>query len=510
MGKGIFSRRVVAFACAASILTLGMTATSQADLARLKADPDPENGGRIIDAKGREVILRGVNVNSLGHYWKGTSKSPVLPLEREDPARIAAIGWNMVRLIVSWSRVQPEPGRINHSYLDRVERWIDRFEAKGIYTIIDFHQDAWGPSLAAAEGETCTPPAQPGFGWDGAPGWATFDDGEPRCFTGAREVNPAVRAAWISFFNDRPASDGVGIQTHYVRMLRAVARRFAQERAVAGIDVMNEPNALGAPENQALGTFYDRALRAIRAGEKAGGGAPHLVFFEPSVIWSLVGSGAPGPFDYDRNVVYSPHLYGGSIGGTGPPSRDSFVTARSEAAAFGGAPVLTGEWGGDPLRATGTGNDYFGQHLDLQDEFGIGSALWTWKQSCGDPHAATHDPDTAPPLPPWSVYRMDCEGSSNRIVGQYGKLVGSLRRAYVRRAPGRLESMNYDSDTGLLLASGRGARRGSGPLEVYLPKTRVRLIPRGMVRFRSRKTGKGLVVWFTPTDRRWELRARVG
>ena len=505
MGKGSFML----------VLLVGLTiafgsATSAASLPRLKADPDTARGGRIVDTKGREVILRGVNVNSLGQYWQGTSKPPTLPLEKKDPARIAAIGWNLVRLIVSWSRVEPRPGVINTAYLDRVARWTGLMEEEGIYVMLDFHQDAWGPTLAAPDGQVCTPPAQPAFGWDGAPGWATLDDGQPRCFTSNREINPAVRAAWTNFFDDKPASDGVGIQTHYVRMLKRVAKRFAKDPGVAGIDIMNEPNAFGPVQTEQLGRFYGRSLKSIRAGEKAGGGFRHLVFFEPGVLWSLLGSGAPGPFNFDSNVDYSPHLYGGSIGATGPPSRESFENARAEAAGFGGAPVLTGEWGGDPLRADGTGEDYFSQHLDLQDEFRIGSVLWTWKQSCGDPHAATHDPDTAPPLPPWSVYRMDCEGNSNRIAGQYGKLVRSLRRAYVRRAPGRLASMSFDPDTGRLRASGKGARRTDGPLEVYLPLTRARLTLKGLNRVHAKKVGPGMVVWLAPKGGPWELRAKVG
>lgn len=509
MGKGICMRLAASFAFTIAGF-LCLAGPSGADLPRLKAEPDLVNGGRIVDVKGREVILRGVNVNSLGHYWQGTAKPPTLPLEAEDPKRIARIGWNLVRLIVSWSRVEPAPGQINTAYLDRVARWVGLLEEEGIYTIIDFHQDAWGPTLAARADEACTPPAQPGFGWDGAPGWATFDDSQPRCFTAAREVNPAVRAAWTSFFNDRPASDGVGIQTRYVRMLRRVARRFARDTAVAGIDVMNEPNAFGPAQTAQMSHFYERSLKAIRAGEKAGQGFRHLVLFEPGVLWSLTGSGPPDPFDHDRGIVYSPHLYGGSIGATGPPSRTSFETARSEAAIFGGAPILTGEWGGDPLRADGTSDDYFSTHLSLQDEFLIGSALWTWKQSCGDPHAATHDPDTAPPLPPWSVYRMDCEGASNRIVGQYGKLVRDLKRAYVRRAPGRITAISFDLDTGRMLASGRGASRRDGALEVFLPSTSARLNLKGLNRVTTRKVGRGMIVWLTPKGGRWELRATVG
>ncbi|MGK2955338.1 MAG: glycoside hydrolase family 5 protein [Solirubrobacterales bacterium] len=439
-------------------------------LPRLRAEPDVERGGRVIDSTGREVLLRGVNVNSLGQYWKGTDKDSVLPFDRRDPVRISRMGWNVVRLIVSWSRVEPEPGEYNEAYLDRVSRWVDRLEKNGVYTIIDFHQDAWGPTLAARPGESCTPPEQPGFGWDGAPGWATIDEGKPRCFNGAREVNPAVIAAWKNFFADTPAADGVGIQTHYVRMLKHIAKRFAKSKAVAGIDIMNEPGALGASANDALGPFYTRAVEAIRAGEKSGRGFRHMVLFEPSVLWSLLGSGAPPPFEADDQIVYSPHLYGGSIGGEGSPSRASFETARAEAKTFGGAPVLTGEWGGSPGRATGADEDYFNTHQALQDEFRIGATVWTWKQSCGDPHAATHDPDTAPPLPPWSLFKMDCTGDRNRIVGPYGYLKKDLRRAYVRRAPGRLTSTSYRQAGRVLEVSGTRSKSGSPYVEVFYPQ----------------------------------------
>ena len=123
MGKGIFTRSAAVAAVSCGLILVAFSAVATAGLPRLKADPDPIRGGRIVDAKGREVILRGVNVNSLGQYWQGTDKPPTLPLERKDPARIVRIGWNLVRLIVSWSRVEPRPGQINRAYLDRVGRW---------------------------------------------------------------------------------------------------------------------------------------------------------------------------------------------------------------------------------------------------------------------------------------------------------------------------------------------------------------------------------------------------
>ncbi len=470
-----------------------------------------------MDSKGREVLLRGVNVNSLGQYWQGTDLPPTLPFGRRDPVRISQIGWNVVRLIVSWSRVEPQPGQYNERYLNRVGRWIHRLERNGVYTIIDFHQDAWGATLAARAGETCVPPQQPGFGWDGAPGWATLDESEPRCFTNAREINPAVVAAWKNFFANSPAADGTGIRTHYVRSLRRVARRFAKSTAVAGIDIMNEPGALSPADNTALGPFYAAAVRAIRAGEKAGRGFRHLILFEPSVLWSLIGSGAPPAFGTDRNLVYAPHLYGGSIGGEGPPSRDSFETALAEAKTFGGAPVLTGEWGGDPGRATGRDDDYFNTHQALQDEFRIGATLWTWKQSCGDPHAATHDPGFAPPLPPWSLYRMDCGDGKNRIAGQFPHLRKDLRRAYIRRAPGRLISTSYQQAGRVFKASGTRSRRVSGRVEVFYPAGRAairvdRPFPRHRIftRILGREKHRGMVVSIPVRPGAWSIEMRPG
>ena len=92
-----------------------LAAVLVAALPALHADPDPQRGGRIVDAQGREVLLRGVNVNALGEYWKGTRFPTTFALERSDPDLMAGIGWNAVRLLVSWSRVEPQPGRYDEA-----------------------------------------------------------------------------------------------------------------------------------------------------------------------------------------------------------------------------------------------------------------------------------------------------------------------------------------------------------------------------------------------------------
>lgn len=475
--------------------------------APLHAQPDPVRGGRIVDDRGREVVLRGVNVNAFGEYWQGSAAPPVLPFGARDADRIQGLGWNVVRLILSWSRVEPEPGRYDAGYLTTIARQVGRLRARGIYTILDLHQDAWSATLAARPGEVCAA-GKPALGWDGAPAWATLDGGLPRCYTGTRELSPAVQQAWSAFFADAPAAGGVGIQTRYAAMLRHLARRFAREPAVAGIDVMNEPGAIGAPLQAALGPFYARAVAAIRGGERDGRGIRHLVLFEPSVLWSVTSRGPPPRFAADRDIVYAPHLYGGSIGARALPQAAAFATAREEARGFGGAPVLTGEWGGDPARAEPGSDEYFLAHQRLQDRFGISATLWTWKQSCGDPHdVLTQREGAASPTPPWSVFAMDCAAGRNAVAGEHRALVADLRRGWVRAAPGRLAAAAWSPTTRTLTATGVAARRRAGPLEAFFPGRDPRVRVRGLrgVRVVAVRDG-GSLVTAQPAGTRWRLR----
>ena len=110
-----------------------------------------------------------------------------------------------VRLLVSWSRIEPEPGRYDDAYIAEVRAAVRLLARHGIWSIIDLHQDAWGPTLAAPPGEAVPPGQEPAFGWDGAPGWATLDEGAPRCtIAGIRELSPAVRGAFAAFWPTGP------------------------------------------------------------------------------------------------------------------------------------------------------------------------------------------------------------------------------------------------------------------------------------------------------------------
>ena len=433
-------------------------------LSLLHAEPDEENGGRIVDAEGRTVLLRGVNVNAFVEYWKSTDFPITFPFTEADADVMQAIGWSAVRLLLSWSRVEPAPGQYDEAYLDQIAAAVRTLARRGIYSIIDLHQDAWNATLAARPDETCAPNAEPAFGWDGAPEWATLDGGAARCvLAGIRETSPAVMAAFQAFLDDATGPGGIGVRTRYVAMLAHLADRFAAEPSVAGYDLMNEPNAFTPPQQEALSAFYADALAAIRVAESEAGGPPRLVFFEPSALWSAFGNGAPPDFERDRDVVYAPHIYTGGFDGR-PITEAAFQTAYDEALGFDGAPVFSGEWGADPRRASDPEDGYFLEHQRLQDLFHASATLWTWRESCGDPHkAGDYRAGSVPYV--WGEFEVDC--ASNEVTGIRQDLVDQLTRAYVRSAPGRLVETRYDPATGLFEASGADAAIGVSVVAFY-------------------------------------------
>jgi len=269
----------------------------------------------IVTSDGRQVLLRGVNVNQLGDYWQQSpALAPTVPLAADDFAGIHALGMNEVRLLVHWSALEPERGKFDEAYIARITEAVRWARRQGIYVVLDMHQDAWGKYIASPKDEACAPGFSHQQGWDGAPKWATITDGLPTCRFQLREVAPAVGQAWQNFYLDRD-----GIQSELVKTWAHLAKTFAADPTVAGYDLINEPNpgyGVGAEDATALGLYYKNAIAAIRAAESsAPRGFHHIVFFEPSVIWSAAAADAtpPPPLVDDPSAVFAPHLYAESI-----------------------------------------------------------------------------------------------------------------------------------------------------------------------------------------------------
>jgi hypothetical protein len=424
----------------------------------VKADAD---GPTIADSLGSKVTLRGVNVNQLGSYYQQDhSVAGVRPLTDQDFADIAALGLNVVRLTLSWSELEPEPGRISEEYLLRIRRAVDMARSHRIYVLLDMHQDAWGEHVAAPPDQKCRRGTAPMIGWDGAPEWATFTDNTAPCQVSGRDLAPNVSRAFQSFYMDRD-----DIQTSLIRVWRALAHEFAGDSTIAGYDLINEPNFGDTPPTAStllLANYYARCIQSIRQSEDSQpNGFHHLVFIEPSIIWSGFGLDnlPPRGFTSDRQIVFSPHLYSESItadqgfGFNLISIERSFALARAAAAQLE-APLWIGEWGF--FKAPQSQAALFRRQVEAEDSSGVGSAIWVWKQACGDPHVY-------PGKIAGNIRLAGCPGDVD--LGTASDVTGRLRRPYVRTAPGRRAALTVDGARLLISGSYAVNRVANRPLE---------------------------------------------
>lgn len=460
----------------AAVLTLAACGSSQAPVTGATTSREAQVShalsgvtgadARVADDLDRSVILRGVNLNSLGEYYQEFPDLPAtLALSEDDFAGMAAMGFNVVRLIVTWSRIEPQRGVIDTAYFERIAQALEWARAHDIYVLLDMHQDAWSPYVGTPDGVSCPPPLQAVVGWDGAPAWATALTGTVAtcALPLGREFSVAVQTSFEQFYLDLG-----GVQGELINSWAALAGRFAADPVVAGYDLLNEPNpglTAGVDDYLLLGQFYSRALNAIRAAESAApGGFAHAGFFEPSVITGPLALPGPVPlgFTSDTNLVYAPHLYNESINPLPLPGAQTmeqgFANAATAASNYG-TTFFSGEWGwfGD----SESDAVQIRRYAALEDQYRVGGTWWQWKQACGDPHAVGtrgHRPpcaDTGSPYSDGIVVRA----RSNTMI---------LDRAYPRAAPGLLDSIEADVDSGGLNISGR-ARRGGTSADLWLP-----------------------------------------
>ena len=434
----------------------------------------------IFDEDGRQVILRGVNLNFLAEYARNNPDfDPTLPLTDETWDQIAAEGFSVVRLLVSWSRLEPERGRIDEDYVDQIRTAVHDAAQHGLYVVLDMHQDAWGPFVATPEGVDCPSGQEPSNGWDGAPEWATPAAGVNSCRGAEAEAKPGsdlVVEAWDRFYRDTD-----GIQTRLVAVWQHLAETLADEPNIAGYDLLNEAGhgrgATAPPgllaDFAALGDFEARAIDAIRRGEDRAGIEPRPIFFGQSVL----GSPPPADFSDDPGLVFAPHLYGGSILDLLTVDQN-WELALTQARAFATS-IWVGEYGwfDDPAEHPENVERVarFGQREDggPSDAPGAerapfvpaGSAWWQWTTGCGDPHRIV-DPGLEPEGPSWQYRLGSCpDGDDHGVVPEWRTVV---TRPYPRFAPGWITSLTSGGAAGTLELHATGAEPGQS-VELWAP-----------------------------------------
>lgn len=357
---------------AASASSSSTSVSSSPSLARHAADPDTAAlrvvGRHFVAPDGRVVLLRGVNLGAEG-------KLPPFPVP-DDPVvldRLSELGFNAIRLLFIWEAYEPEPGRYDEAYLARMVGVAAAAWARGLYVIIDFHQDGFARSLCYGCGA-------------GFPLWAVSPratprppDNGPRCklWPLFEVTDPGVYRSFADFY-----ADTHGVRTRFLAMLERVAGAFAAVPGVVGYDLLNEPMG---DERGGIAPLYRAAATALRARHPSA-----ILFFEGR------GPTATGfrtwlpPLDLD-NVVFAPHYYNPLAivleDGGGPNLAIAGAFGRMEAkAAEWGVPLLVGEFG-IPAGARRAG-DYIDDHYDRLDSILASATQWNVSPRGAGPNGA--------------------------------------------------------------------------------------------------------------------------
>ncbi len=365
------------------------------------------DSGRLYSSDGREFIPRGINM-----VCKDKSKHYIGSYTGKDFSYLKDHGFNLIRLGIFWDAVEPEPGCYDDGYLDQVGKIIDLAASANIPVFLDMHQDLFGIVFE-----------------DGAPEWATLTDGEQHIRTELWSesylASPAVQHAFDNFWNNSPASDGIGIRSRFINMWKHVAARFADNPYVIGYDVLNEPfpgsdgarvaaalngfaeqggslegeldesAVLGliskivpitsAFEEKVLSPFYDELFTAIRnidprtllfleSNYFANAGIPSFVRPAQTPSGGIIPGQVYAPHGYDILVDTADYSQGGTeridlIFGS--------LLQKIEEMAEEGVPSLIGEWGCYP-NASDAQLDQARHILSMLSEYHIGNVYFEY------------------------------------------------------------------------------------------------------------------------------------
>jgi endoglycosylceramidase len=339
------------------------------DSSRVSTKPLATDGVHLRDADGRVALLRGINARVEG-VFDVTFDDGRIPLEeipaltQADCNRMRQLGFDLLRLPIQWSGIEPDEGSYDDAYLARVDAAIACADAAGMLVVVDLHQDAYSKEI----------------GEDGAPLWAIQPPPTqllegPLTDLAERRLSPQVQAAFHTFFDETDAS---GLQAKFAAMLGHVATRWAESPAVIGFELFNEPDT-GTVE---LAAFHARAASAVRAA------APEkLVMFEPPALRNFTDF-IPTPSEpfADPGAVYSPHIYTYVF----QPDQRAFQMAtmeeleasvrgaREEATAWK-TPLWIGEYGVGP-DASEPNERWMQAQGVLHARYFASNAFWLWKE----------------------------------------------------------------------------------------------------------------------------------
>lgn len=263
---------------------------------------------RFVDFYGRERIFNGVNICDKGiNDETDVKKKYTYSYPQQMYDYLAAHGFNIVRLGITWAAIEPEPEQYNDEYIQAVRVMMDELHKRGIYVYLDMHQDLFSGNI---------------YQWgDGAPYWACLSDGHPYkkislVWAEGYFWGKGVHACFDNFWANKDCL-GKGILDRFADMWAYVAEKLGDHPALFGFDMFNEPY-LGKDGGRVFRKIVAKAVsttltdkrikfgKLIKSAVKADLPAI-LEQYNGDVLKKIVSVGADIVADFDRKR-YTPFL----------------------------------------------------------------------------------------------------------------------------------------------------------------------------------------------------------
>ena len=182
----------------------------------------------FVDEKGRTRLFNGMNIDDK-QIDSGEFR---YNLDEEFFKKYKTLGFDFIRLAVTWQNLEPEMGKYNEKYLKSIDGIFALAEKYGVYILLDMHQDIYSGNGGKSVG-------------DGAPEWAVITDGaKPRMpifvWADGYFFGKWVHRSFDHFWNNDFVR-GIGLQDRYCMLWKMLAKRYGDSPALFGFDLMNEP-----------------------------------------------------------------------------------------------------------------------------------------------------------------------------------------------------------------------------------------------------------------------------
>ena len=321
---------------------------------RLVAD-----GTSFRDGLGRVVFLRGVDAGGRSKF------APYVPFDYADGGYATALdaymdhaarwGIDVMRVPFTWAALEPTQGQDDADWLSRYDQLLDAAWARGIWTVVDFHQDVYSEVFCG----------------DGFPGWTVPDAGPPShdCPGWQLEYynDPGVTAAFDAFWDA-----GSPVQSAYVSAWDVMVARYKDKPGVLGFEPINEPGWGSGDEGTfsatTLTAFYSVMVPHINAAAPSS-----LVFVDPPGVDGTTVSTMLGKPTAGTGVVFAPHYYPLSAGNADEQAELAVWQGVGQA---WNVPVFVGEFGASHDQQASVA--YMTAVFDALDALSLSGSEWEY------------------------------------------------------------------------------------------------------------------------------------